>query len=199
MSVQAWLVDFDGTLYRALWVRLAMAAELGLTGLHVVRTLRHFREEQERIRAELRDEVPCPYRLQLERTAKALEQEQEHVERCVTEWMIERPGKWIRLFRRAALLEEIAAFKQQGGRTALVSDYPATRKLDALGHSALFDTVVASGELDGPRRLKPHPDGFLSAARRLGVSPEHCLVIGDREDADGLAATAAGMQFRWIR
>ena len=54
MSVQAWLIDFDGTLYRAPWVRLAMAAELGLTGWHVVRTLRHFREEQERIRAELR-------------------------------------------------------------------------------------------------------------------------------------------------
>jgi HAD superfamily hydrolase (TIGR01549 family) len=199
MSVQAWLIDFDGTLYRAPWVRLAMAAELGLTGWHVVRTLRHFREEQERIRAELRDEVPCPYRLQLERTATALALEQAHVERCVTEWMIERPGKWIRLFRRAALLEEIASFKQQGGRTALVSDYPATRKLDALGHSGLFDTVVASGEPDGPRRLKPYPDGFLAAARRLDVSPERCLVIGDRQDADGAAAAAAGMQFRWVR
>ncbi|HMJ16473.1 MAG TPA: hypothetical protein VK524_33900, partial [Polyangiaceae bacterium] len=119
MSVQAWLIDLDGTLYRPTWVKLAMAAELGLLGLGVVRTLRHFREEHERIRAELRDEVPCPYRLQLERTATALELEGQHVEACVTEWMIERPGKWIRLFRRGALIEEIAAFRQAGGRTAL--------------------------------------------------------------------------------
>ena len=199
MSVQAWLIDLDGTLYRPTWVKLAMAAELGLLGLGVVRTLRHFREEHERIRAELRDEVPCPYRLQLERTATALELEGRHVEACVTEWMIERPGKWIRLFRRGDLIEEIAAFRQAGGRTALVSDYPASRKLSALGHAALFDTVVASGEPDGPRRLKPHPDGYLAAAQRLGVPAERCLVIGDRQDADGAAATAAGMQFRWVR
>ncbi|HMJ15422.1 MAG TPA: HAD-IA family hydrolase, partial [Polyangiaceae bacterium] len=67
------------------------------------------------------------------------------------------------------------------------------------GHATLFDTVVASGEPDGPRRLKPHPDGYLAAAQRLGVPAERCLVIGDRQDADGAAATAAGMQFRWVR
>jgi HAD superfamily hydrolase (TIGR01509 family) len=81
----------------------------------------------------------------------------------------------------------------------LVSDYPALKKLHALGHANLFDTVVASGEAEGPRRLKPHPDGYLAAASRLGIEPEHCLVIGDRIDADGKAAEAAGMQFRLVR
>jgi hypothetical protein len=40
----AWLVDLDGTLYWALGVRLAMAAELALFGLHKAARLRHFRE-----------------------------------------------------------------------------------------------------------------------------------------------------------
>jgi HAD superfamily hydrolase (TIGR01549 family) len=199
MSFKAWLVDLDGTLYRPSLVKAAMAAELGLLGWGAVRTLRHFREQHEHVRAELKDDVPSPYRLQLERTALALEMEIEHVELAVTEWMIERPGKWIRLFRRTDLITEIASFRGGGGRTALVSDYPALKKLHALGHANLFDAVVASGEAEGPRRLKPHPDGYLAAARRLGIEPEHCLVIGDRMDADGKAAEAAGMQFRLVR
>jgi FMN phosphatase YigB (HAD superfamily) len=36
----------------------------------------------------------------------------------------------------------------------------------------------------------------LRAAEVLGVAPKHCLVIGDRDDADGLAAENAGMAFR---
>jgi beta-phosphoglucomutase-like phosphatase (HAD superfamily) len=39
----------------------------------------------------------------------------------------------------------------------------------------------------------------LLAAERLEVEPAACLVIGDRDDADGEAARAAGMAFRHIR
>jgi HAD superfamily hydrolase (TIGR01549 family) len=96
------------------------------------------------------------------------------------------------------LLEELRAFRAEGGRTALVSDYPAELKLAALGVRSLFEIVVANGEPNGPRRLKPHPEGFLRAAEQLGVAPERCLVIGDRRDADGEAARAAHMSFRLI-
>jgi HAD superfamily hydrolase (TIGR01549 family) len=113
--------------------------------------------------------------------------------------MIQRPGKWLRLFRRQPLLAELHAFKQQQGVLALVSDYPARRKLQALGVSALFDVVVANGEAGGPRWLKPNPEGLLSAAERLGVNAERCLVLGDRADVDGEAARRAGMAFRRVR
>jgi beta-phosphoglucomutase-like phosphatase (HAD superfamily) len=112
--------------------------------------------------------------------------------------MIRRPGKWIRMFRRRALFREIAAFREAGGRTALVSDYPATEKLGALGHPDLFDVVIASGEPGGPRRLKPAPDGLLAAAELLGVAAPRCLVLGDR-DVDRAAADAASMAFRLVR
>ncbi|MGE5786496.1 MAG: HAD hydrolase-like protein, partial [Myxococcales bacterium] len=36
-------------------------------------------------------------------------------------------------------------------------------------------------------------------AKSLGVEPTRCLVIGDRVDADGAAAKAAGMSFRLVR
>jgi HAD superfamily hydrolase (TIGR01549 family) len=93
----------------------------------------------------------------------------------------------------------VSEFRTAGGKTALVSDYPATGKLRALGALELFDLVVSNGEPGGPSRLKPHPEGYLSAAERLGVEPAHCLVIGDRDDADGQAARNAGMAVHIIR
>jgi HAD superfamily hydrolase (TIGR01549 family) len=193
---KAWLVDLDGTLYAPVPVKLMIAAEIVLAGWSAARVLRRFRKEHERVR-ELGLEGD-PFALQIERTAEALGRSAGDVEEHVRHWMIERPGRWLARFRRHALLAEIEAFRDSGGRTALVSDYPALRKLEALGASSLFETIVASGEPGGPRRLKPHPDGLLRAAAALEVEPSSCLVIGDRDDADGEAARAAGMAFRKI-
>ena len=200
----AWLVDLDGTLYRQRWVRLAMAAELLLFGWSALPTLRRFRHEQEAQRAELiagqalATSHASPYAAQLARTAEALSVPVEQVERVVQDWMFARPRKWIRRFLNSALLGELRAFKDRGGKIALVSDYPASRKLEALGVPGLFDVVVASGEENGPRRLKPDPEGYLRAAQLLGVGPTRCLVVGDRDDADGAAARAAKMGFRLV-
>jgi putative hydrolase of the HAD superfamily len=193
----AWLVDLDGTLYSALPVKLCMLPELSLAGWGALRTLRQFRSEHERVRHS-QDAPGDPFRLQLERTAQSLGVSASDVEGLVREWMMERPGKWLRRFRRAALIEELRSFRAAGGRLALVSDYPARVKLAAIGCGALFDAIVASGEEGGARWLKPHPDGFLSAAAKLGISPDRCLVVGDRPDADGEAARRAGMTFRHV-
>jgi HAD superfamily hydrolase (TIGR01549 family) len=194
----AWLVDLDGTLYSAPPVKLALAAELAVLGLGALGTLRRFRAEHEHLRETQVGPTHSPYQLQLERTAHALGRDAAEVESAVREWMIERPGKWLRRFRRRPLLAELEGFRAQGGRLGLVSDYPARRKLDALGCRHLFEIIVANGEDGGPRWLKPHPDGLLSACERLGVRPERCLMLGDRSDADGEAARQAGMAFRRI-
>ena len=77
------------------------------------------------------------------------------------------------------------------------TEFRQGRYLDAT--QGEFDVVVSNGEHPDLKRLKPAPDGMLLAAAELGVLPEHCLVIGDRDDADGAAARAAGMAFRLIR
>jgi HAD superfamily hydrolase (TIGR01549 family) len=208
--VAAWLVDLDGTLYHAAPVRLCLALELLLMGRQWLGAIRTFRQCHELLRSAQDggregpgERVPPgegvpgsdPYRQQLAMTARRLGLDPAALEAGLAEWMQRRPGKWLALFRRRRLLAQIAAFRQQGGRTALVSDYPARLKLTALGAAALFDVVVASGEPGGPRRLKPDPHGYLLAAQRLGVPPAACLVIGDRDDADGEAARRAGMRF----
>ena len=61
--------------------------------------------------------------------------------------------------------------------------------LTALGLLERFDTIVGAEDY---ARSTPAPDGFLTAAERLGVSPADCLVFEDT--ALGIqAATAAGM------
>lgn len=58
--------------------------------------------------------------------------------------------------------------------------------LRAAGLLSLFDTVVT---VEDAARPKPAPDLYLTAAARLGVTPDRCLVLED--SAQGLAAGAA--------
>jgi HAD superfamily hydrolase (TIGR01509 family) len=52
-----------------------------------------------------------------------------------------------------------------------------------------FETLVCAGDYT---RSKPHPEPYLMAADRLGISPEDCLVFEDT-DMGIEAAKAAGM------
>ena len=197
--MQAWLVDLDGTLYRHGPVKLRMAFALLLGNPRAVPLLRRFRKEHEGLRDRPPPDGVTPYDEQIARTATATGVAAARVREIVEDWMLQRPGRLIRSHRRDALIEELVAFRAGGGKTGLVSDYPASAKLAALEVADLFDVVVANGEDGGPQRLKPDPSGYLLAAQRLGVAPKHCLVIGDRADADGAAAKSAGMRFRHLR
>ena len=195
---KAWLVDLDGTLYHALPVKAAMCAELLTASSRVRKIIRAFRHQHEALRLNGSPEMSSPFEVQLEAAAWELGLSDSAVRSVIDEWMFRRPCKWLSLFPRASLLREIVQFRATGGQTALVSDYPARQKLEALNATNLFDVIIASGEFDGPSQLKPDPNGFLKAASKLGVAAHQCLVLGDRPDADGLAAASAGMSFRLI-
>ena len=197
-AFSAWLIDLDGTLYRPRPVKIAMGLQLCFASSHTRKVIRSFRHEHEVLRASEVTAIDQPFTEQLSRTAQRLGCPIEQVRAVIDDWMFARPGRWLRRFRREGLIKEIAQFKANGGRTALISDYPARVKLQALEVTGLFDVVVANGETDERYRLKPAPDALLLAARLLEVAPAECLVLGDRPDADGLAAQRAGMAFRLI-
>jgi len=83
-------------------------------------------------------------------------------------------------------------FREGGFRLGLVSA-SARPVIDAIlevvGLERAFETVVSGDEV---HRGKPAPDGYLMAARRLAVQPEHCFVVEDTRNGV-LAAKAAGM------
>lgn len=62
--------------------------------------------------------------------------------------------------------------------------------LGCLGLNDFFDTVVHAGHI---RRGKPDPEIFLTAAARLGVPPQNCLVFEDARMGVE-AARRAGMR-----
>ncbi|MCP8883333.1 HAD family phosphatase [Devosia sp. XJ19-1] len=66
----------------------------------------------------------------------------------------------------------------------------AEHHLGAAGLLELFDTVVTRDDVVNP---KPHPEPYLTAARRLGVDPVLCLALEDSHTGVR-AAHAAGMQ-----
>jgi HAD superfamily hydrolase (TIGR01509 family) len=91
----------------------------------------------------------------------------------------------------AEVLEHIEAHEGRM-RYAVVSG--STREsvvasLTTLRLLSKFEVIVCQGDYVNS---KPHPEPFLTAASRLGVRPEHCLVFED-SDLGIQAATVAGM------
>jgi sugar-phosphatase len=92
----------------------------------------------------------------------------------------------------AGAVEALDLFERHGLRPAVASSSPARlidATLEACGLDGRFE-VVHSAEREP--RGKPDPAVFLSAASRLGVAPERCLVVED-SPAGVRAAKAAGM------
>jgi beta-phosphoglucomutase family hydrolase len=92
------------------------------------------------------------------------------------------------LFRRAALgnivplpgaLALLRLLRERGFKLALVSSTPQGNIdliLGSLGVEEDFEVIVGEEDV---KQGKPDPEGFLLAARRLGVPPAECVVIED--------------------
>lgn len=81
---------------------------------------------------------------------------------------------------RPGARELLGELRAAGVRTALVTmslRRMALTVADALGSDA-FDLVVAGDDVTRP---KPHPEPYLTAAERLGVSIRDCVAIEDSE------------------
>ena len=185
--------DVDGTLYDQRRLRLAMlrrllAATWQTRSLDTLRTLRTFRQ----VREALGDRPEADFvRLQYARTA-AKHYKTEHEVRALThEWMERQPLPLLAGCRYPHLDALFAGLRGAGKQIAVFSDYPAIDKLAALGLQAA--PVVCATDA-GVARLKPDPAGLLAILRCTGVDAARALMIGDRFDRDGMAASRAGMR-----
>ena len=96
----------------------------------------------------------------------------------------------------ASVLAQVHDAKARGLRTAIVSGSPRLsidHTLKVLGLDDTFDTEVGAEDYT---HGKPDPEPFLTAAKRLHVEPQHCLVF---EDADAGIASAAAAGMQWVR
>jgi beta-phosphoglucomutase len=87
----------------------------------------------------------------------------------------------------------VRRLNKNGWRQAIASSAPRLNVevvLDATGLAACFQAIVSAEDV---RHGKPDPEVFLTAASRVGVPPERCVVVEDA--AAGIeAARSAGMR-----
>ena len=103
--------------------------------------------------------------------------------------------------KRDGLLDLIKCLKSKNIKVVVYSDYRMLKdRLKAVKFTdeelSYFDGFFASEDF---ACLKPAKNGFLQLAKNIGVSPENCLVVGDRADTDGKGAADSGMKFIQIK
>lgn len=105
------------------------------------------------------------------------------------EWMdvIERAENDLRVLNKAAALRKVY-------RVGLLTNASRGRMVQVIGQQELarcFDAVAESGSLG---IAKPEPEAFNLMATMLGVEPNECVMVDDRDDY-GAGALAVGMRF----
>ena len=106
---------------------------------------------------------------------------------------------WCTVF--ADTRDTLATLRERGYRLGLLSNtwWAAewhNADLAAHGLAGLLDVLVYTSDLECS---KPHPSAFREVASRLGVAPEACVMIGDRQIDDVSGAQAVGMRAIWRR
>jgi len=97
--------------------------------------------------------------------------------------------------------DTLVALRKRGYRLGLLSNtwWAAewhNADIAAHGLGDLLDELVYTSDLP---HSKPHPYVFLAISERLGVEPEACVMIGDRQIDDVSGGKAAGMRAIWRR
>jgi HAD superfamily hydrolase (TIGR02253 family) len=92
--------------------------------------------------------------------------------------------------------------KERGYRLGLVTDSDGTKgvkswRIAQTNLQHFFDIVVIGGE--DTNKIKPHPEPFLLAIKRLGLKPYECVFVGDKPFTDIKGAKAAGMSTVMVR
>ncbi len=190
--VGAVVFDMDGTLYDQAPLRAKMVPRLGLHALRrfdpkLLRIVSGLRRERERLaeaeRADFEDVL-------IAAVAARAGVSQDRVRAVMVEWLETRPLPLLAPCIVPGTAALFAALRRSGRRIAVLSDYPAARKLEALGLSA--DLVLSATDPEIAVQ-KPDPKGLALAAERFGLAPGRLLMIGDRDDRDGEAARRIGV------
>jgi HAD superfamily hydrolase (TIGR01509 family) len=105
-----------------------------------------------------------------ERAVRLAEAKEADYRRLVAEYGLQ-PKPWAK--------EWLTDLHAAGWKQAIVTSAPAANAdvmLRALGLLSLFETVVTAEDVSAG---KPDPEVFLTAASRLGVAPDRCIVVED--------------------
>ena len=194
---EAIVFDVDGTLYEQGPLRRAMLRRLvrecvvkPRAGIATLRALRAYRHAQELLRgARMQGSLQTA---QVALASLLSGQQPQVVSRIVERWMHQEPLALLERLVEPALRRLLGEAANRGIRLAVLSDYPAAAKLEAMGLSEFFPIVVCAQDPE-VNRFKPDPAGLSVVLGRLGVAPAKSVYVGDRHEVDAAVASALGM------
>lgn len=198
-NYKAWILDFDGTLYYQLPLRICMA--LMILAYYIVHPWRiseimliqNYRQIREELFAANEKNF---HRQQLTRIATKYELPVSAVEKLLHFWLFEKPLRLIKIFQRKNLIKSIIQHQKQGVQMIVYSDYPVNEKIAAVDFTP-DHTFYSDDELI--KCMKPNPSGLKNILKSLNLKADEVLYIGDRDDRDGLCAEAAGVEYLNIK
>lgn len=191
------IFDVDGTLYDQGKLRKFIIFELfsyyilrpwKILDLIIIYKFRKFREDLSQQNAKHLEA------LQYSGAAKSLFTSSERVKKVILEWLYNRPLKYLKECRYEGVLDFINNLEKRGILIAYFSDYPLENKLTALelpfSNKNIF--YAGSSEIDA---FKPNTKGLVYILEKFGLNAESVLLIGDREDKEGIMAKKIGMPY----
>lgn len=194
-SYKAWILDFDGTLFNNLPVRIFMAAwlliyylprPLRLKELFILMDYRRLREKL--FAAEFEN---C-HELQIKNLSERYKVSTQEILNIVNLWTIEKPRFLIKTFQRKKLIAAIKSAQLRGVKIVIYSDNPVAEKIKALD----FVPDYAFWSDDALIKcMKPNPKGLKNILKFLRLRPDEVLYIGDRDDRDGDCAKNVGVDY----
>ena len=191
--VKGIIFDLDGTLYRMEWFFRPLVFLRLLP--HSLRLL-YFQYERSKLAGIDFGNRDRLFETLCNRFARRVKISPEALRRWITERFYPAFIATMRLQRsgRPQLVPLLSHLKNKGIKLAVLSDYNAVReRLKELRVPVELFDIIDSCEAAGA--LKPVARPFAAIAGRWNLPASAILVIGDRDDTDGAAAGAAGMQF----
>ncbi len=196
MPIRGIALDLDGTLFGKAAVQRHMALRIAAfaamhprQGRDAIRAIRAYRDAQEQLRKASGGNVASR---QIEIAAERTGQPVEQIAATIRRWMEEAPLAAVRRARFPGAMEFCRWARSAGLRLAVVSDYPARKKVEALELAPYIPVVVSAQDPDVDS-FKPNPKGLLKALSLMAVEPHEAVFVGDRVDVDMAAAAAAGV------
>jgi|SRR5215472_219976 len=194
-QISALIFDLDGTLYlqgpvrrSVLWLWLRSSVGRPVATLREWRLVFYYRRAQEHLRLCREPLASAQLPLACEWSGVPADQATE----TIVHWMEDAPLGILARCLRPGIVGLLESARNKGIRLGLISDYRASRKLQAMGLDSYF-SVVLTAQDDRVGVFKPSPDGLIAALRDLNVEPGRAVYVGDRPSVDGETAHRAGV------
>lgn len=195
---KAVLFDVDGTIYSSLKMRICIALHMCIhilmhpKDIKIIKIISTFRKEREKRAGQYFGDKESLESLQYQWAAEVLRIPADEVRMVIAMWMYTVPLRYMRYSAYVDIFAVLDTLKQKGVKVAMVSDYPVTEKLKAIGIAVDVEVSALDADVNA---LKPSTRSYEKAIQVLGMKNSDCWIVGDREDRDGAVAQSLGIPY----